>query len=90
MAFTLSLTRCRARRHPHLAQTLALALTLTVPRRRSEQCLEAVRVELVHALARDVRRHPLVRDEPARRRLNIEGHHVLRVEQISRSLREVK
>ena len=49
-----------------------------VVRLRSEQCLEAVRVELVHALARNVRRHPLVGDEPARRRLNPEGHHCLR------------
>ena len=40
----------------------------------SEQRLEAVRVELGHALARDVRRHPLVGAEPARR-LDIEGHH---------------
>ena len=40
----------------------------------SEQCLEAVRVELGHALARNVRRHPLMGAEPARR-LDIEGHH---------------
>lgn len=40
----------------------------------SEQRLEAVRVELGHALARNVRRHPLVGAEPARR-LDIEGHH---------------